>query len=221
MDTSMFNGALSRGNISGKILNDIRKDILTKQYQPGTKLTEMFLCQKYGISRQPARAIMQQLEKEGHLSMLSSGSKITVDFTKKDLNDLYSLRNYLELSAVESFLNSESPNILPLIQALQETERLKIGADTLEKDILFHRAIIETSGNRYSVLTYDNISSTLYSVFALSIATDPKDFFEKYKERHASLIRAMLNGEREGCLNAFRAHHEYALQKAISIMESV
>lgn len=221
LESSAFNGVLSRSNISGKILNDIRKNIIMQKYPPGTKLTEMFICEKYEISRQLARAIMQQLEKEGHLSMLANGSKITVDFTLKDLNDLYALRNYLEMTSVKEFLNSSSKNYVPLIRTLEETEKGDEKADYIENDILFHRSIIETSNNKYSLLTYDNISSTLYTIFALSIVPDPKDFYSNYTERHSALIRTLLSGSEEECLEIFRKHHEYALKKAINIVENL
>ena len=98
---SYINGALSRSALASGVLQEIRKDIILRNYPPETKLTERVLCLKYGISKTPARQILQQLENEGFVTMLDNGCKKTVEFTENDLDCLYSLRNLLEITAVK------------------------------------------------------------------------------------------------------------------------
>ena len=70
---SYINGALSRSALASGVLQEIRKDIILRNYSPETKLTEWVLCLKYGISKTPARQILQQLENEGFVTMLDNG----------------------------------------------------------------------------------------------------------------------------------------------------
>ena len=100
------------------VLETLRKEIIMRNYAPGTKLTEQSICEKYGISRSPARQIIQQLENEGLVTMLDNGCKCTTEFTGHDLNCLYELRNYYELTAVRTIFASKTRLYSRLIETL-------------------------------------------------------------------------------------------------------
>lgn len=81
---SPLNGTLARSAISAKAIEQLRQDIIMRRYPLDSRITEQQICDIYGISRSPARAIMQQLEKEGLLRMLDNGCKQIITFTKND-----------------------------------------------------------------------------------------------------------------------------------------
>lgn len=220
--SSTLNGTLARSTISANAIQQLRHDIITRRYPQDSRLTEQQICDNYGISRSPARAIMQQLEKEGMLRMLDNGCKQIITFTKKDMFDLYTLRNYLEMSAVKSICRAETRNYTPLVEMLQKLETLKGGGnDYLNADIDFHRAVIAMGQNRFLLSTYDTISPILYTVFAISITTYAEQFMLEFDERHNGLVRSLISEDEQTCLTRFREHHDYALNKAILVMDEI
>ena len=48
---SYINGALSRSALASGVLQEIRKDIILRNYPPETKLTERVLCLKFPHGR--------------------------------------------------------------------------------------------------------------------------------------------------------------------------
>lgn len=50
--------------IKDRIYEDVRHDIITFRYQPGEKLSEYSLAEKFGVSRSPVRSVLQKLESE-------------------------------------------------------------------------------------------------------------------------------------------------------------
>ncbi len=220
---STLNGTLARSAISAKAIEQLRRDIIMRRYPAGSRLTEQQICDTYGISRSPARAIMQQLEKEGMLQMLDNGCKQIVTFSKSDIVDLYTLRNYLELSAVEAICRAKTRNYAPLIEMLHELENLKMqnDPDYLSSDIEFHRAVIAMGQNRFLLSAYDNISPVLYTIFSISVITYEEQFIREFDERHNRLLKSLISEDEEICLKRFREHHDYAIAKAILVMDQI
>ena len=220
---TVLNGTLSRSAISAKAIAALRQDIIMRRYPPDSCITEQHICDTYGISRSPARAIMQQLEKEGMLRMLDNGYKQIITFTKKDMNDLYELRNYIELSAVEAICRAKTRSYAPLVRSLEELETLKQqpDADYVDADIDFHRSVIAMGQNRILLSAYDNISPILYTIFTISVFTYEEQFLREFDERHNRLVRSLISEDEDVCLSRFREHHDYALQRAILTMDEI
>lgn len=209
---SYLNGTLSRSTIATNVLQTLRHDIILQRYEPGTKLTEQYICEKYNISRSPARQIIQQLENEGLLIMLDNGCKCTTEFTLNDLEKLYELRNYYELTAVKTIFASKSKMYSSLVEVLSrlEEQREFTKEEILELDVDFHRSIIEMSENKYILKGYENISPLLYTLFLISITLYEDQFFSEFAERHKLLIRSILCDSEEECLEVFKEHHKNA-----------
>ena len=60
----MENTKKRREFIKDRIYEDVRHDIITFRYQPGEKLSEYSLAEKFGVSRSPIRSVLQKLESE-------------------------------------------------------------------------------------------------------------------------------------------------------------
>ena len=218
-----LNGTLSRSAVASKVLQTLRQEIVLQQYEPGTKLTEQSICEKYGISRSPARQIIQQLENEGLLVMLDNGCKCTTEFTEHDLKCLYELRNYYELTSVKTIFESKNLVYSRLVETLSRLESLKglSPEEILELDVDFHRSIIEMSGNKYILKGYENIAPMLYTLFLISITLYEKQFFSEFAERHMLLVRSILCETEEECIERFKEHHKNAGVRAGAALESM
>ena len=211
-----INVALSRSALASGVLQEIRKDIILRNYPPETKLTERVLCLKYGISKTPARQILQQLENEGFVTMLDNGCKKTVEFTENDLDCLYSLRNLLEITAVKMVFEKKLKSYSNMLESFIRLESLSKASREayFEYDVDFHHSIIEMSGNKYILHAYENIAPILYTMFQISYGIYAEDFFEDDVETHNRLMRSIICESEETCLAEFEKHHASAARNA-------
>ena len=218
-----FNGTLARSAMASGVLETLRKEIIMRNYAPGTKLTEQSICEKYGISRSPARQIIQQLENEGLVTMLDNGCKCTTEFTGHDLNCLYELRTYYELTAVRTIFASKTRLYSRLIETLSRLEDLSglSQEEILALDVDFHRSIIEMSDNKYILKGYENIAPMLYTLFMISISLYEEQFFREFADRHRLLVRSILCDTEEECLEVFREHHKNAGMRARAALDGI
>jgi len=80
------------------VLDAIRRDIVAGALLPGTRVTEAFLAERYGVSRVPVREALRGLEGEGFVvSQPNVGSRIAaIPFDEAD--DLFAVRESLEIA---------------------------------------------------------------------------------------------------------------------------
>lgn len=84
----------------------IKQNILNLTYAPGMPLTEAMLTEELGMSRSPVRAAIQMLQAEGLIVSDYYKSMTVKKMTKKDINEIYQLRELIEESAFRLIFTS-------------------------------------------------------------------------------------------------------------------
>jgi GntR family transcriptional regulator of vanillate catabolism len=77
----------------------LRELILTGEFEPGERLSELPLVERIGVSRTPLRLAFAALEHEGLLTDLPGGGYAVREFTTDDIRDAIELRGVLEGTA--------------------------------------------------------------------------------------------------------------------------
>ncbi len=214
---------MNRNDEVNNFTDIIREDIVMKKYQCGEKITELQLAQAYGIKRNTARNILQQLHYEGMVEFLDNGCKQISGFDQNDAKKLYALRKHLETTAVIEILSQETINYTPLIEFLDKTQNVKSDSvlEYIKRDIDFHRSVIAMANDRYLLSAYNSIAPTLYSIFKINIMNFDKSYTNNYHERHSALIKLIIAGNQEECVNEFSAHVDNALSITLNILNKI
>lgn len=77
----------------------LRELILSGEFAPGVRMSELPLVERLGVSRTPLRLALAQLEHEGLLLGLRGGGYVVREFTRADMRDAIELRGVLEGTA--------------------------------------------------------------------------------------------------------------------------
>ncbi|MGZ6577785.1 MAG: GntR family transcriptional regulator [Solirubrobacteraceae bacterium] len=77
----------------------LRELILSGEFEPGERMSELPLVERLGVSRTPLRLALATLEHEGLLRSLSGGGYAVRAFTQADMRDAVELRGVLEGTA--------------------------------------------------------------------------------------------------------------------------
>lgn len=85
----------------------IKERILDLTYPPGLLLTELGLAKELGMSRMPVRMAVKMLESEGLLISDHYKSIKVKDITRKDVLEIYQLRELLEANALKLIFDLE------------------------------------------------------------------------------------------------------------------
>jgi GntR family transcriptional regulator of vanillate catabolism len=82
-----------------RALLGLRELILSGEFPVGTRMSELPLVERLGVSRTPVRLALSTLEHEGLLEGLDGGGYAVREFTQEDIHDAIELRGVLEGTA--------------------------------------------------------------------------------------------------------------------------
>ena len=77
----------------------LRGRILSGELPPGAALSEASIARELGNSRGPLREAVRRLTAEGFLRQAPNGGSVVVEFSRRDVAELYELREALEVYA--------------------------------------------------------------------------------------------------------------------------
>ncbi len=143
------------------IYDDLKKQILTLQLEPGSALDESSLSKRYAISRTPLREILRGLAAEGCVQIVNNRGAYVSSMDHKVLRDFF-LTAPMIYSAIgrlaAQHANSEQ---IQQIREIQEKFRvavaIKSGADMVYWNQCFHALMGEMADNPYLKPSYDRL----------------------------------------------------------------
>jgi DNA-binding GntR family transcriptional regulator len=150
-------------SIQEKAYSHIRGKILSGEFGPGTALSEASIARQLGNSRGPLREAVRRLTAEGLLRPSPAGGSVVVDFSRRDVAELYELREALEVyaagkAAEHGLRSSELESLQQLVNAvlllrdeLEVSGEDHLGVDPMARfiriDLQFHNTLVRAAAN--------------------------------------------------------------------------
>jgi DNA-binding GntR family transcriptional regulator len=187
----------------------LKTGILAGRLIPGKKYGELELARELGISRTPVREALLKLEAE-NLVCFNPGRGISVKyFSKKDLEDLTELRWLIEEAAVTKIVGCLSTDQIERVENIlaEQEECVRGNYDEsifLEIDRKFHLSLIEASGNKFMIQTYNSIRD--YFAMTFRGALSKKGRVIEVLREHKLIVKALSEAKVDMAIDAVRTH---------------
>jgi DNA-binding GntR family transcriptional regulator len=146
--------ALEGRPTSELIADQLRDRILEGAFRPGEQVIEAQLAARLRVSRGPVREALQRLSQEGLLVSHRNRGVFVLELTATDIAEIYVARKATETAAAETVLASGKAKIVATAQVLRQIVQEMSAAMNAgewprlaERDLAFHRALVEASGN--------------------------------------------------------------------------
>jgi DNA-binding GntR family transcriptional regulator len=108
----------------------LREAIVEGDYEPGERLVETPLCERFGVSRTVIREALRQLESEGLVRMVPNRGPVVAELTVADARALYEVRTALEGLAAALFAErADDDTRASLVDALEAIREAYAGTD--------------------------------------------------------------------------------------------
>jgi DNA-binding GntR family transcriptional regulator len=191
-------------NLTELAYRRIKQSILDGSLSELSRLTEGFLSDQLGISKSPVREALNHLEAEGLVSIEARRGAFVRQFSAKEIDDLYDLRETLEVHAVDEAV--VTPKLLSELNAsINRTKKFVKEGNKLhhiEEDLRFHALITTATGNMELCRVLENIQqkSLLCRIksYELSATTAPI--------AHTKIYQALKDGNKRDARAAMREH---------------
>ena len=196
----------------------IREAILDGNMEPGAKLIERELTQQTGVSRSALREALASLDEKGLVQREPYRGYRVTNLTKKQVQDLYELREVVESQAAELFaLRATDSDLKDLSAAFRYLE-----------DKIFHRdmAVVRKAKVNYYRVIYvgcknieleralSNLIERIFYLRGRSLLTQSRR--KKSLAEFKALTDALIRRDRKGARDITRQHLTAAKEAILS-----
>jgi len=214
-------------NKNNSLYNRIYKHLewaITKgSFNPGEKLNEERLSRQFGVSRPPIREAFRLLQKEGLITTIPRRGAYVTRVTRKDAEDIYAIRVYLELLAVRLSFHRFKKNDFSFLEKILE----KMEKATREHDFhlfgelnnQFHGKFFKKANNHRLEQLYEMFRKQIdmFRSFAFHVPSR----LDKSSNEHQMIFSALKSQNLLLTESLFREHIENARKDLIDHLNSL
>lgn len=205
---------IKRVFIKDEAYERLNRLIVTGELAPLTKIKITDLSEKLGISRTPLREALLRLENDGLIISKANRWTMVAPINIEDAINIYPIISSLECLALEkAFDKINDSDIEELIQINEDIKSIDLESDLLEKirkDNLFHKKIIDISGN---IEIYPIIENLKRKVQRMEIFYyNEIQGYSKTYDAHKIIIDNMKKRDLEKSLEALRKNWKDTLE---------
>jgi DNA-binding GntR family transcriptional regulator len=211
--SDLVTGALYAPSLVEVATRQLREEILSGQLQPGQRLIEEQIRQRFSISRAPLREALRLLAQQGLIEHLPRRGARVTEWSATDIEQLFGIRAVLERhAAVLTFpIREDGQHRLAQVrERLEQMRAAELAGDQLRKDDAhraFHAAVVALAGNRQLDLAMEPILLKLQRPMAMNLRREARQLGpQEGIRRHERLLRALETNDREVVLTALEEH---------------
>ena len=197
---------IQRQSLTEQIKSILIDRIVDGTLAPGDRLKELKIADEFGTSQAPVREAIRSLQALGYVAHIPHVGALIKTFTAKEIEEAHQVREALEGHCL----------ILANIELTKLVDELAQHTDTMHEamtkgdiktfsmaDNLFHRTIVEFSGNKSMRGIWDSLRMQLQVIATIGDASMP---LEKLYALHPPIVDSLKHKHREHA-GRFLAEH--------------
>ena len=211
---------MKKRNLKNEIYAELRSRIVNFILLPGDRISDKEISYEMGISRTPVREALVRLSGEGLVQAISNrGFRVKV-FTIKEIRDLYTLRESLEVLAIRlAAPKLDEDWILAMGNLMKKYPDLIDAADLTgfnNADEEFHHRIARKTENNFLDQMLTNLQGQIRIVRRYQ-HLQASSLLETYDE-HTRILEHMIRGE---ITDAQRIMSKHIMESMLNVVKIV
>lgn len=203
-------------SLSDQVCDLLKDSIIRGDLKPGDRLLELEVAKKYNVSQAPVREALSRLKKEGFVIHYPHKGTFVSNFSKKNIEEVYSFREAVEPLAIKRAINNITEEDLEKLNATYK-KMVQAGKENdlemLNKyDISFHTYIYKLADHEFMFKVWEDLSSASNRIWYLT----NQIYFENLNEvaeLHEPILNALYKRNTEECVAAFKMHMKFVWDK--------
>ncbi len=205
----------SHKSLSLRVVEHLKEEIFLERYKGGDRILESKVAEDLDISRAPVREAIKELESQGLITNIPRKGSFVVEFTEKDIQELFDIRIILEMRILKKLIEEERltstdyKNITRITDDMVKVAREEDDKDlnilnVNKKDMAFHKYLWDKSGSKWT----KKILSNLFNQLQLAMLIDFKKETNRIgaAQEHYRIIEKLKGGDLEGTRKAIIDH---------------
>ena len=233
VDASAVQGTASVESAQVRALLRLRELILSGELAGGTRIAELAIVERLGMSRTPIRAALVRLEQEGLLEALPNGGFVVQSFSERDVADAIELRGTLEGLLARLAAERGAPSVV-LAEARRCLDRVDalLTAPSLDDDAFstyvalnshFHSLLYELADSPTITRQLERAASLPFAspsgfVLLQAQSTRARDMLIVAQDQHRQVLDAIEQREGARAESIMREHSRLARRNLAEVL---
>lgn len=198
----------------------LKHAIISGEIPAGDRIVETEYAQQLHISRTPLREALRKLERDGLVEYVMRRGVVVRAFTLQDVEDIYNIRNALELMTLPAVIERATPtDIQELRQMLEEMDR------TIESGMIdmlstlarsFHARLTAISRQTRVIRIIEGQDEYISRFSAMAIRQETRR--PKAHEEHHALVDLIECRDLEGLQSLMKSHIERSKENCLEAL---
>lgn len=207
-------------NLTLKVYQQIIELMLNYEIVPGQRLVFVDLAKRLQVSRTPVNNALGILAQEGYLDFVPNQGYSVHRMTLKEAEDLYALRDILEIGFINQAIRNMTDKQLEKIEKIKLAYEDGISNRVTRKmfvlDTEFHSAIMEMVGNEALNKSYRDICQKIFLRFRTEDLVRSR--LEQIRAEHNGLLEAIRTKDVDLAKELVREHHKNSKKSLFPII---
>jgi DNA-binding GntR family transcriptional regulator len=204
------------------VVEALRRQILSGELAPSTHLYQEKLAQTLGVSRQPVREALRQLEVEGYVIIEPHRGVLVKELSREDVEELYVLRSAIEAFAaglaIDRMTTATLAHMRDNLRRMQHLHKEGApGQEFLVPDSEFHHALYEAAGRAGLLRRIVDLEDNSHRYVRAYI--DLPGSQAKAIATHRTILQAAEANDREALPNSVIKHLESTVSGVLSELD--
>lgn len=186
------------------------------ELKSGTRLRELELTARIGLSRTPVRAALARLEEQGLLINAGARGLIVAELDQSAVCELYAMREVLEGTAARLAARHASDVEISILREIIERDATLTDAHALaDSNRLFHATLYRSSHNRYLLKMLRSMQEAMLLLGQTTLAAPGRA--DTSRREHGELVAALELRDADAAERSARSHIRAALRVRLTM----
>jgi DNA-binding GntR family transcriptional regulator len=195
-----------RGSGSQFAYDEVRRQIVSLELRPGTRLFEESLAASLGVSRTPLREALRQLESERLLERLPAGGLQVPALDAREISELYDCRAALEGMMAASAARLATDEDREALRQLLARNAALVGfpEDAMLAGKSIHARIATIADHRWAQHLHEQVASQMERYRRYTNHSEERR--QQALEEHRVLVEAVASGDARSAASLAHEH---------------
>jgi DNA-binding GntR family transcriptional regulator len=217
--TATRQDTLGRDTTAKVVAERLREEIQHGTLEPGTRLRQNDVAQRFGVSTTPVREAFAQLQAEGLVRIDPHRGAVVFHPTVHDLLEFYEIREALERLAIRHAIPRLSKEVAKELGSLIERMRRTEDARRwLRLNDEFHLKLYESARRPRLSSLIENLRDASAPYIYMFVASRPLS--ERGNEEHQEILDACIAGDAVKAQRAIKQHLRSAAKQLADFLSA-
>ncbi len=212
---------VSRLTVAEQVAATLRREIATGQLKAGSKLRQVEVAARFGVSTTPVREAFALLQSEGLVQAETHRGVTVFSPSAQDLIEHYEIRMALETLAIEKTAEQfRAQDAAPLHALLDEMETITDADAYLERNQRFHLGLYRLSGRSRLITMIEELRNASNAYLHLYAANDVPRDAHRLDGEHREILSACQANDPARAASAIRHHLQQTVVHVMNLLSA-